>query len=364
MVKFSDREGSLADYDMVIAIFEEAIKSQLEKLYSTLVDTGGLPPLLQVKDYKPMPASGHLINHNLVLHPLNKKKTTETNKVAYRPDGIAGFIECPKVRFRPSIADPTGADATSKYKNAHLEITFKKDDQTGQSSKVRYLDPEEPGSLAEFILDGHTVSWAVKIARRDVEDVMNSKGFSCTQGTTILLTNTLPAIIKASQDPQQSVLAHDGLTKQLENYVDTQAFTVSSIFCLFEEQTMVDSFKLLGPDRKPVTTTVAKEAKIRIVDYFSNLQEEIGSGSAVPVPENPYILGYSISQKIKPTCATDTSASLKNTPSYFKPKQFNTTVTPGEGLGQQWITTSGTLNFCLLTHREGPGSSDKTSIDD
>jgi hypothetical protein len=39
-------------------------------------------------------------------------------------------------------------------------------------------------------------------------------------------------------------------------------------------------------------------------------------------------------------------------------------VTPDEGLDQQWITTSGTLKCCLLTHREGPGGSDKTVIDD
>jgi hypothetical protein len=66
------------------------------------------------------------------------------------------------------------------------------------------------------------------------------------------------------------VLAHDGLTKQLENHVDTQAFTVLSIFCLFEEQTMVDSFKLLGPDRKPVTTTAAVEAIKGITGCFQS----------------------------------------------------------------------------------------------
>jgi hypothetical protein len=55
---------------------------------------------------------------------------------------------------------------------------------------------------------------------------------------------------------------------------------------------------------------------------------------------------------------------LKNTLSYFKPKQFNTSETPGEGLDQQWITISGTPKCCLLTHREGPGGSGKTVIDD
>jgi hypothetical protein len=66
-----------------------------------------------------------------------------------------------------------------------------------------------------------------------------------------------------------------------------------------------------------------------IMGYFSNLQQDIGLESAKSVPENPYILGYSISQKIKPTSATDTSASLKSTQSHFKPKQFNTSMTPG-----------------------------------
>jgi hypothetical protein len=180
MVKISERGDSLSGYDIVIAISEETINAQLEKLYSTPIEPGRLPPPSMVKNYKPMPATGHLINHNFVLHALNQKKSIESGKEVYRADGIDGFIHSPKVRFRRSVADPTGADVTSKFKKAHIEMTFKKDNQTGKSSILSYFDPEDPGSLSELILDGHTICWSVKIARRDVEDVMNSKHFFCT----------------------------------------------------------------------------------------------------------------------------------------------------------------------------------------
>jgi hypothetical protein len=141
MDKISDREDSLTGYDMVFASSEEAINAQFEKLYSTPIDTGRLSPPSMVKNFKPVPATAHLINHNFVLHALNQKKSIETGKEVYHVDGIDGFIESTKVRFRPSVADPTGADATSKFRKAHIEMTFKKDDQTGKSSILSYFDP-------------------------------------------------------------------------------------------------------------------------------------------------------------------------------------------------------------------------------
>jgi hypothetical protein len=106
MVKISDREDSLTGYDMFFASSEEAINAQFEKLYSTPIDTGRLSPSM-VKNFKPVPTTAHLINHNFVLHALNQKKSIETSKEVYHVDGIDGFIESPKVRFRPSVADPT-----------------------------------------------------------------------------------------------------------------------------------------------------------------------------------------------------------------------------------------------------------------
>jgi hypothetical protein len=81
--QISDREDSLAGYDMFFAISEEAINAQLEKLYSTLIDTGRLPPPSRVKNFKPMPATAHLINHKFFLHVLNQKNSIETGKEVY-----------------------------------------------------------------------------------------------------------------------------------------------------------------------------------------------------------------------------------------------------------------------------------------
>jgi hypothetical protein len=68
---------------MFFAISEEAINAQLEKLYSTLIDTGRLPPPSRVKNSKPIPATAHLINHKFFLHVLNQKNSIETGKEVY-----------------------------------------------------------------------------------------------------------------------------------------------------------------------------------------------------------------------------------------------------------------------------------------
>jgi hypothetical protein len=171
--KISDRPGTFAGFDLVVSISEEAINTQFLKLYSTKLDTGRLIPPSKLKKFKPLPPSEHLINHQLSLHLLNKKTSTP-EKPVYRRTGIDGFIECPKVRFRPEEYDSAAGNAVDKYKKAYLEIKFKQNEVTGADSTMTYLDPDSEEN-ATISLNGCTMVWGVKIGSKDVGNVMESE---------------------------------------------------------------------------------------------------------------------------------------------------------------------------------------------
>lgn len=126
---------------------------------------------------------------------------------------------------------------------------------------------------------------------------------------------------------------------------------------------MVETFRLLDAERNVVMGERARELMKDITAYFQEVQESL-SRKGAPTPENPFILGYSISQKIPTTAEKDSTATQDKTPVYFKPKQFNMSVTPGDGTAQQFITTSGTLNFCMLTQRPGLDGDKRVEIDE
>lgn len=66
-----------------------------------------------------------------------------------------------------------------------------------------------------------------------------------------------------------------------------------------------------------------------------------------PTPDNPFVLGYTISQK-KPELKEVNSAAKEAkipTPAYFVPERFRCNLSPKSGY------SGGTLNYCMLTHR-------------
>ena len=173
-VKISDRPNTFAGFDVVVSISEEAVNSQLSRLYNTTLATEGrLIPSSKLKNFKPLPASQHLINHQLSLHLINKKASTPEN-IVYRKTGIDGFIDCPKVRFRPEEYDAATGNAVEKYKRAYLEIKFKRDVITGADSTMTYYD-EDAGENAKLVLNDCTMVWGVKIGSKDVVNVMEGR---------------------------------------------------------------------------------------------------------------------------------------------------------------------------------------------
>jgi hypothetical protein len=69
-------------------------------------------------------------------------------------------------------------------------------------------------------------------------------------------------------------------------------------------------------------------------------------------PDNPFVLGYGISQTLPDIKELKSDVNLDLTPRYLVPKSFQITCTPGTTSASGSRYTMGTLNFCILTHRD------------
>jgi hypothetical protein len=190
-VNISNNDGSMRGFDIVLALSEEAINASLQKLYDTEIEQGSLPPPTEIPDFAPLPQATHFINHRLSLHRLNSKKSKPGSPV-YLEAGIEGWIECPKVRFRPILDLGQAVTADARYKNASVELKFTSGPD-GQNSTVKYFD-REMGDYDIKILDGMTMAWSVKIGRLDVQDIMN--GMEDATLRTHILTSMLQTSLR------------------------------------------------------------------------------------------------------------------------------------------------------------------------
>jgi hypothetical protein len=135
--------------------------------------------------------------------------------------------------------------------------------------------------------------------------------------------------------------------------VDSRTFLASSIFCLFQSTQIANSFKLTNGEG--VTLKVEDFQTINtfsktISTYFTTMKN-----SGLPTTQNPFILGYAITQKI-PQLSDVTGPGTKDkpapttdkTPKYFIPRRYDISVTPPPG----GFGVPGSINFCLQTYRD------------
>ena len=169
-VRISDGPATLAGYDIVLAISEEAVNAQLQKLYETRITRGPLPPPGKPKKFASAPQATHLINHDFVLHEMvlhKKKQTWEEAK-----HGIDGHILCPRIRFRPR----KDADAKMQFRSAFVEITFMRDESASegkQDSILKYWDVQSsPPELTDVVINDYTMSWQVDVMQEHIKNVM------------------------------------------------------------------------------------------------------------------------------------------------------------------------------------------------
>lgn len=142
-------------------------------------------------------------------------------------------------------------------------------------------------------------------------------------------------------------------TKQkLEGYKDSSVFRVSSIFCAFSSAQIASTFRLVDPN----ASSEDLNTKFAMVDEIVNLlNSRFGNESkdlvdGVPTPHNPFVLGYTISEKNPPVGQYNPAAATGKgqTFSYFTPSDFRCTLSKADPTSM----TKGTLNFCLLTKRD------------
>ena len=144
--------------------------------------------------------------------------------------------------------------------------------------------------------------------------------------------------------------------------VDSRTFLASSIFCLFESTQIANSFKLTNEKGLIVSAndfqTIQTFSKT-ITTYFATLRN-----SGLPTAQNPFVLGYAITQKIAtvsnvtgPGTTEKPAPTTDKTPKYFIPRRYDISVTPPPaGYG-----VPGSINFCLQTYRDG--AKDQTDVD-
>ena len=152
-------------------------------------------------------------------------------------------------------------------------------------------------------------------------------------------------------------------SQKLRNYVDSRVFTVSAIYCLFDKQLVQQSLSLVDQEGKVIEHPAEVEMRKILALFYTKMQVEVSKTHA-QVPDFPFSLGHSISQKLPKAedISPDAAKAMSKNRPYFVPKQFSLTVTPGDGLDQKFLTTSGTLNFCMLTHRNST-SDERIKID-
>jgi hypothetical protein len=77
---------------------------------------------------------------------------------------------------------------------------------------------------------------------------------------------------------------------------------------------------------------------------------EVRQGTVTP--DNPFVLGYGISQTVPDIRLINPTADPDLTPRFFIPRKFQMTTTPGSVQPSGEKFTNGTLNFCMVTHRD------------
>lgn len=161
--------GTLAGYDQLLSISQEAVQRQLEMLYGTQVEP-------------PIPGGPtHLINHEMHFH---LKKTLKNGKVVDFKDGIDAYVCCPKIEF----GGQSISDEVDKYRTAVIRFKFRRaedwevGENTHRDSIFTYkevVDQDEEGRdvtvFHDVVINDWEISWNTLIDKKDIQDVLKGR---------------------------------------------------------------------------------------------------------------------------------------------------------------------------------------------
>ncbi|TGZ77137.1 hypothetical protein EX30DRAFT_388034 [Ascodesmis nigricans] len=275
------------DYDILIGISQATIQKQLQLLYDTKADDEDFPAPGEVTDPDGTirkPAK-HLINHDLhILLPRVSKK----GKV-YPPEERKGTMG----HYMDDDGDIDVVNVNDWF------FTFEADLSTSKPMDI----------MKEILGPVNDSKNPVTISQKAIE------GFR--------------ALAEINSQPEA---------------VDLRVFLASSIFCLFESTQIASTFRMHPPPGIEAKILKTTQGVLGSIDsYFTSMK----SAPGLPTKENPFVLGYSITQTL-PSIDQITEATTEKTPRYFIPRRFDFSVTP---IQPNSNGIPGCLNFCLQTFR-------------
>ncbi len=166
-------------------------------------------------------------------------------------------------------------------------------------------------------------------------------------------------MIRPAEDKQSQVQLPEAALEQfkakfqsVDKAVDPSLFTAASIFCVSTSTQMADTYRLQVADKEE-SSADGSYINNMLIDYFKALKSEgLVNVAGQPTPYDPFVLGYSLRQRVPELSALHPGADQGKTPIYFLPRRVDTTTTAYAGDPY----TAGTLNFCIQTHRQGPNA--------
>ncbi|KAK4163760.1 hypothetical protein QBC43DRAFT_289636 [Cladorrhinum sp. PSN259] len=315
--------GSLAEHDILISISEESINRQFQLLYNKPIRTDKSlppPPGVTLSGGITTPPSKYLINHDMRILGIYTKKDKSRGFDAQT--GVFGHIKCPIISFK-GVTEPNTARITFQFEKAGNDDSLFKE----------WVGVGPEAEVVSTTINGWTMSWIVKLSEKRFGD----------------LNKELLDPVKDNTKPN---IAHPETQKALEA-VDSSHFTVSAIFCIFEDALLTNTFEVRDENGKYRENTTSFMKSVNA--YFTDLQRAVVPGTQTA--DHPYVLGYGLAQKVPDLRSIDPNLNIDTTPKYLIPKGYQVTTTPGyvyaDGKPRADSPYSnGTLNFCILTWRE------------
>lgn len=162
--------GTLGGFDLALAISQEAVNVQLEKLYETEVEA-------------PVPGGPkYLIDREFHLH---KVITTKSGERKAARAGLDAFVYCPKIDFQGDNQSTSGiARVIYKFRKAVPGEVSSEDLKAGvlEDSVIRYQVPDDvddEGNTtykpATKVVNDWEMSWEAVVTKKEMRDVLNSR---------------------------------------------------------------------------------------------------------------------------------------------------------------------------------------------
>jgi hypothetical protein len=155
--------GTLAEYDIVLSISEEAINRQFKLLYDKKIPEGSAlppPPGMEAEGIAPPPRSKYLINHDLEIH-IASEGLDGKPEIDYE-EGIIAHIKCPN-------------SGTSN--KGRIEFEFQRDESADKPDSVfaYWVGKGKSAQIKSQVINGYTMSWEVDVGQKNIQDIMGGK---------------------------------------------------------------------------------------------------------------------------------------------------------------------------------------------